>query len=69
MAEGFNLFNRSNFASVNNVVGPTFSTAPTFTTFNVQGSKSIAPTSPLGFTSIQPIDGARELQFGLRLTF
>jgi len=69
MAEGFNLFNRSNFASVNNVVGPTFSTSPTFTTFNVQGSKSIAPTSPLGFTSIQPIDGARELQFGLRLTF
>ena len=69
IAEGFNLFNRANFASVNNVVGPTFSLAPTFTTFNVHGSKNILPTSPLGYTSIQPIDGARELQFGVRLTF
>ncbi|HTC95677.1 MAG TPA: TonB-dependent receptor [Terriglobales bacterium] len=68
-AEGFNLFNRSNFASVNNVVGPSFSTASTFTTFNVQGSKSLAPTTPLGFTSMLPVNGWRQLQFGVRLTF
>jgi len=69
IAEGFNLFNRSNFASVNNTVGPSFSTVPTFTTFNVQGSKSLSPTTPLGFTSLQPLDGWRQLQFGVRLTF
>jgi hypothetical protein len=68
-AEGFNLFNRSNFASVNNVVGPSFSTATTFTTFNVQGSKNLSPTTPLGFTSMLPVNGWRQLQFGVRLTF
>ena len=68
-AEGFNLFNRSNFASVNNVVNPSFSTANTFTTFNVQGSKNLSPTTPLGFTSMLPVNGWRQLQFGVRLTF
>ncbi len=69
IAEGFNLFNRPNFASVNNTVGPNFSLAPTFTTFNVQGNKSLSPTTPLGFTSLQPLDGWRQLQFGVRLSF
>ena len=39
LAEGFNLANRTNYASVNNVVGPNFGCLqPGFTTFNVSGS-------------------------------
>ncbi len=60
MAEGFNIFNRTNFASVNNVVGVI---APPF---NLQGSSALSPSQPLGFTSAQP---KRQLQFGVRLTF
>ncbi len=70
MVEGFNLFNRTNFASVNNIVGPNFALPQSaggggFTTFNVSGS-NIGPTQPLGFTSALP---RRQLQFGARLTF
>ena len=36
-AEGFNIANRTNFASVNNEVGPLFGFQPGFTTFNVHG--------------------------------
>src|SRR5208282_571440 len=59
-AEGFNLFNRTNYASVNNEVNPLFGFQPGFTTFNVHGIKpgtllpdgTIAnPSTPLGFTS------------------
>jgi hypothetical protein len=70
MVEGFNLFNRTNFGAVNNVVGPNFA-LPTsaggsgFTTFNVSGS-NIGPSQPLGFTSALP---RRQLQFGARLVF
>jgi hypothetical protein len=64
MAEGFNLFNRTNYASVNNVVGSTFGLAST--TFNVKGSAAIDPTSPLGFTSAFPM---RQLQLGARIAF
>ncbi|HLY97434.1 MAG TPA: TonB-dependent receptor [Candidatus Angelobacter sp.] len=65
MAEGFNLANRLNFASVNNTVGANFGQLPGFTTFNVHGS-NIGPTAPLGFTSaLSP----RTLQLGLRLAF
>jgi len=71
MAEGFNLFNRTNFASVNNVVGPNFG-LPTAaggagaTTFNVSGNSSLLPSQPLGFTSAYPM---RQLQLGIRIGF
>jgi len=65
-AEGFNIANRTNFASVNNEVGPLFGLTPGFTTFHVQGSRALSPSTPLGFTSVFP---KREIQLGLRLTF
>jgi hypothetical protein len=70
LAEGFNLLNRTNYASVNNIVGPAFGLTPGFTTFNVQGIK-VDPTTqslatPLAFTSAFPM---RQLQFGVRLGF
>lgn len=61
MAEGFNVFNRTNYSSVNNVVGPNF---PPF--FNVAGIVGAPATSPLGFTAAS---AKRELQFGVRLAF
>ncbi|HKW61644.1 MAG TPA: TonB-dependent receptor [Candidatus Acidoferrum sp.] len=65
-AEGFNIANRTNFASVNNEVGPAFGFEPGFTSFNVHGSRLLSPSQPLGFTSAFP---KREIQLGLRLTF
>ena len=74
-AEGFNLANHTNFASVNNEVGPLFGLTPGFTTFSVSGIRpgsglaggGIAiPSTPLAFTSAFPM---REIQLGLRLTF
>jgi hypothetical protein len=70
LVEGFNLLNRVNYASVNNVVGPRFDLTPGFSTFNVQGrvvdpaASSIA--TPLVFTSAFPM---RQLQFGIRVGF
>ncbi len=58
--EGFNLFNRLNFASVNNVVGNM--TGP----FNVNGRHDRLPSEPLGFTSAH---SPRRIQIGARLTF
>jgi hypothetical protein len=71
IAEGFNLFNRTNFASVNNVVGlgyglPTAVGGSGATTFHVSGTSAVGPSQPLGFTSALP---KREIQFGLRLSF
>jgi Carboxypeptidase regulatory-like domain/TonB dependent receptor len=69
-AEGFNLANRTNYASVNNIVGAAFA-AP----FNVHGIKPgtvlsdgtvVSPSTPLGFTAAFP---KREIQLGARLTF
>ncbi|HYL63865.1 MAG TPA: TonB-dependent receptor [Candidatus Methylomirabilis sp.] len=79
-AEGFNIANHTNYASVNNEVGPLFGitppgtvvcpvagTCPTGnTTFSVQGSRAFSPSTPLGFTSAFP---KREIQLGVRLTF
>jgi hypothetical protein len=72
LAEGFNLANRTNFASVNNEVGPNFGLPvaaggqPGFTTFNVSGSANRPVSAPLAFTSAFPM---RQLQFGLRIGF
>ncbi len=70
-AEGFNLANRTNYASVNNVVGPVFGLPAVLggngaTTFNVHGSAALSPSAPLGFTSDYP---KREFQLGLKLSF
>jgi hypothetical protein len=68
MAEAFNLINRANLASVNNVVGRTCSPQCTVVgnTFNQSGSSGSLPTQPLGFTSaLSP----RQVQLGVRLSF
>jgi carboxypeptidase family protein len=74
-AEGFNIANRTNFASVNNEVGPVFGLTPGFTTFNVHGVRpgtalaaggTATPSIPLTFTSAFP---KRQIQLGARVTF
>jgi carboxypeptidase family protein len=65
-AEGFNIANHTNFASVNNEVSPLFGLTPGFTTFNVHGSAALSPSTPLGFTSALP---KREIQLGCRFNF
>ena len=70
-AEGFNLANRTNFASVNNEVGPVFGLPAALggggaTTFKVHGIRAASPSTPLAFTSDFP---KREVQLGLRLMF
>jgi len=61
MAEGFNLTNRTNYATVNNVVGADF-----VPPFNVHGTAVLSPSQPLVFTAALP---KREVQLGLRLDF
>ncbi len=74
-AEGFNIANRTNFASVNNEVSPLFGFQPGFTTFNVHGIRPGTPvpgggtatsSTPLAFTSDFP---KREFQLGVRMSF
>jgi len=74
-AEGFNVANRTNYASVNNEVSPVFGLSKALggggkTTFNVHGLKpnftTITPSTPLAFTSAFP---KREIQLGVRLAF
>jgi hypothetical protein len=64
ITEFFNLFNTTNFLTVNDIVGtdPTFLSPP----FNLRGSDEIAPTSPLGFNSALP---GFQAQFGVRIAF
>ena len=59
-AEGFNLFNHLNLATVNNVVGAI--AGP----FNQHGRDDRTPSQPLGFTSA--LD-TRRIQLGLRFSF
>ncbi|HEX5705717.1 MAG TPA: carboxypeptidase regulatory-like domain-containing protein [Pyrinomonadaceae bacterium] len=65
--EGFNLFNRTNFAGINNVVGslPTAELLA-LTTGPARGRRNAPPTAPLGFTSAA---NPRQLQFGVRFNF
>jgi hypothetical protein len=67
LAEGFNVFNRANFASVNNVVGPTCPECSVLgRTFVQPGLGNVLPSQGLGFTSAFT---PRQLQFGARLAF
>jgi hypothetical protein len=59
--ETFNLFNRLNFSSVNNTVGPNF--APPY---NVKARKDLSPSQPTAYTSAFE---ARRIQLGVRLSF
>lgn len=65
--EGFNLFNRTNLAGINNVVGslPADQLRALASTRAV-GRRTAAPTEPLGFTSAA---NPRQLQFGVRFNF
>jgi hypothetical protein len=78
-AEGFNLANRTNYASVNNEVSPLFGLPLSYgglgeTSFTVRGIKpgtlvngqAATPSTPLTFTSALP---KRQIQLGVRLTF
>ncbi|HYN84381.1 MAG TPA: TonB-dependent receptor [Pyrinomonadaceae bacterium] len=65
--EGFNLFNRTNLAGVNNVVGSLpVAELLALTTGPARGRRNAAPTAPLGFTSAA---NPRQLQFGVRFNF
>jgi hypothetical protein len=67
LAEGFNIANRANFASVNNVVGPTCPECSVLgRTFVQNGLNNVGPSQGLGFTSAFT---PRQLQFGARLAF
>jgi hypothetical protein len=61
VAEGFNILNRTNYGSVNNIVGSDFGPP-----FNVHGTASLSPSQSLGFTSALP---KREIQLGARFAF
>jgi hypothetical protein len=61
LGEGFNIANRTNYASVNNIVGA--ASAPPF---SVHGTSTLSPSQPLGFTAAFP---KREIQLGVRLDF
>jgi hypothetical protein len=60
IAEAFNLLNRQNFQSINNVVGNI--SGP----FDLRGREDRGPSEPLGFTSV--VD-PRRIQLGIRVTF
>jgi len=59
-AEAFNLFNRLNYSSINNVVGNI--PGP----FNLHGRKDRGPSDPLGFSSAYD---ARRIQLGVRFRY
>ena len=59
-AEAFNILNRLNFGSVNNVTG---NIKPPF---DLKGRSDLSPSKPLGYTSAMD---PRQLQFGVRARF
>jgi len=61
IAEGFNIANRTNYSTVNNVVGADL-TPP----FSVHGTSAASPSQPLGFSAALP---KREVQLGIRVEF
>ncbi|HEV2826239.1 MAG TPA: carboxypeptidase regulatory-like domain-containing protein [Pyrinomonadaceae bacterium] len=65
--EAFNIFNRTNLAGINNVVGSLSSDQRrVLSTTRAHGNRAAAPTEPLGFTSAA---NPRQLQFGVRFNF
>jgi hypothetical protein len=60
IAEGFNLLNRQNFQSINNVLG--IISGP----FDLRGREDRGPSEPLGFTSVFD---PRRIQLGIRVAF
>jgi Carboxypeptidase regulatory-like domain len=60
-AEGFNIANRTNYSTVNNIVGANL--APPFT---VHGTSAVSPSEPLGYTAALP---KREIQLGVRIDY
>ena len=67
IAEGFNLFNRTNLLGINNVVGGlSIAQRNELIAGTARGNRDAAPTAPLGFTSA---GGARQFQFGARFGF
>jgi hypothetical protein len=63
IAEGFNLFNRTNFRTVNNTVGAIPITA---LPAEIKAIKGASPTSPLAYTSA---NDPRQFQIALKLSF
>ena len=59
--EGFNTTNRTNFATVNNIVG-----AGVMPPFYLRGTPRFSPSQPFGYTAALP---QREIQLGARITF
>jgi hypothetical protein len=67
IAEGFNLFNRTNLQGINNIVGGlSIAERNALIEGTARGRRDAAPTAPLGFTSAAP---ARQFQFGARFGF
>ncbi len=67
IAEGFNLFNRTNLLGINNIVGGlSIAERNELIVGTARGRRDAAPTAPLGFTSAAP---ARQFQFGARFGF
>lgn len=65
--EAFNIFNRTNLAGINNVVGSlSVDQRRILSTTRAHGNRAAAPTEPLGFTSA---GNPRQLQFGVRFNF
>lgn len=63
LAEGFNLFNRTNFRSLNNTVG----NVPASALPNpIRGIKGASPTTPLAFTAASD---PRQFQIGIKFSF
>jgi hypothetical protein len=60
-AEGFNITNRTNYSTVNNIVGANFASP-----FTVHGTSAVSPSQSLGFTAALP---KREIQLGVRIDF